>query len=326
MSMPANEYAFFDLQPERGADLDELLAGFRLADKQVSPKFFYDEAGSKLFDEITQLDEYYLTRTEMKLFDEYHREIVDALQVGARESCLVEYGSGSSAKVRKLLDTLRPSAYMPVDISAEHLQAAARALHQSYPWLHVYPTCADFTQPFELPAVADGFVRTGFFPGSSVGNFEPEEAVAFLANVSRTLGSGARFLIGVDLKKDVDVLEAAYNDADGVTARFNLNLLSHLNARYGADFEVSAFEHRASYNEELGCIQMFLISLRAQTVTLSGERFSFGAGEPIHTENSYKYAPEEFSRLARQSGFDLTRVWIDERGWFGVFLLEVRGG
>ncbi len=319
----ANEYAFFDLQPSARAELDEIVAGLTATRKTVSPKFFYDEKGSKLFEEITQLDEYYLTRTEMALFDQYHEQIAQALAWRRRRGCLVEYGSGSSAKVRNLLETLRPAAYLPVDISAEHLQAAAKKLHEDYPWLHVYPTCADFTLPFELPGVVADFDKAGFFPGSSIGNFEPADAVGFLVNVTRTLGAGARFLVGVDLKKDISILDAAYNDSQGVTAQFNLNLLEHLNRSYGADFDLPGFAHRAAYNETLGCIQMFLESRVDQSVRIGGHTIDFARGELIHTENSYKYAPEEFVAVASRSGFGVDHMWTDERGWFAVFLLEV---
>jgi len=319
----SSDYAFFDMQPAHTDELKALIAGLRQRQKGVSPKFFYDEKGSRLFDEITELEEYYLTRTEMALFDRYHDQIAEALASSVRDNCLVEYGSGSSAKVPKLLETLRPAAYVPVDISAEHLQSAARGLQGAYPWLSVYPTCADFTQAFELPNVVAGLDRTGFFPGSSIGNFEPNGAVEFLVNVTQTLGPNGRLLIGVDLKKDVGVLEAAYNDSRGVTARFNLNLLVHLNRRYAGDFDVENFAHRASYNEAKGCIQMFLESRSEQTITLAGERFEFAVGERIHTENSFKYAPDEFAQLASRAGFSVTFTWVDERRWFGVFLLEV---
>lgn len=319
----ANEYAFFDLQPEQADDLAELVAGLQQAQKRVSPKFFYDAAGSQLFDEITQLEEYYLTRTEMALFDRHHDQIAEALRGSANASCLVEYGSGSSAKVRRLLEALRPGAYLPVDISADHLQTAARQLHADYPWLRVYPTCADFTRAFALPDVVAEMDKAGFFPGSSIGNFDPLHAVDFLVNVTRTLGQGSKLLIGVDLKKDPAVLNAAYNDRQGVTARFNLNLLRHLNARYRAGFKLENFVHYAAYNEDEGCIQMFLESRVAQSVTLAGQTIEFAAGERIHTENSFKYTPEEFAHIATQSGFAVSFVWVDERRWFGVFLLDV---
>jgi dimethylhistidine N-methyltransferase len=317
------EYAFFDLQPSHGDELDELLSGLQQPQKSVSPKFFYDEKGSRLFEEITRLDEYYPTRTEMALFDRHHQEIAEALGGSTHSSCLVEYGSGSSAKVRMLLETLRPVAYLPVDISAAHLQSAARSLHEDYPWLSVYPTCADFTQAFELPDVVAGLDKTGFFPGSSIGNFHPHEAVEFLVNVTRTLGPQGRMLIGVDLKKEVAVLEAAYNDSRGVTKEFNLNLLEHLNARYAVGFNVEKFRHYAAYNEPEGCIQMFLECQEAQTIQVAGQEIKIAAGERIHTENSYKYAPEQFAQLAAQSGFEVAHAWLDERSWFAVFLLAV---
>ncbi len=316
----AGAYAFFDLKPAPSDMLGEVLVGLRSERKFVAPKFFYDARGSKLFEAITELPEYYLTRTEMQLFDRHLDEMRDLVGVGG---CLVEYGSGSSLKIRKLLESLRPDAYLPVDISKDHLESTASALHRDYPWLHVYPTCADFTGPFQLPPVVAGHDKIGFFPGSSIGNFEPVAASRFLSNVAHTLGAGGHLLVGVDRKKDVGVLEAAYNDSAGITAQFNLNLLQHLNDVLPVRFELDRFRHRALYNEELGCIQMFLESLTKQTIELDGESISLERGEVIHTENSYKYDVEQFVDVAAAGGFAVHASWTDAREYFSLFLLVV---
>jgi len=287
--------------------------------KRLSPKYFYDERGSRLFEQITRLPEYYLTRTEIALIEE-HRDEIAAL-VG-EHACLIEYGSGSSRKIRLLLEELRPDSYVPVDISKDHLEAAARRLFDDYPWLNVYPTSADYSEAFPLPDVVGESDRLAFFPGSSIGNFEPDDAVGFLRNVSTVIGSGAKLLIGVDRKKDRATLERAYNDSAGVTARFNLNALRHLNERLDAGFDLAKFEHVAVYDERAGCVRMFLESTADQVVTVAGKRFGFRAGERIHTENSFKYAPEEFFTLARRAGFQVQRYWTDARDYFGLYLLR----
>lgn len=313
-------YEFFDHKPTADAMRDEVIAGLSGAQKQIAPKFFYDEQGSVLFEAITRLPEYYLTRTEMALFDRHQAEIAGAMGAGG---CLVEYGSGSSAKIRKLLENVRPQAYVPVDISRDHLEGSSRQLHDDFPWLQIYPTCADFTEPFMLPGPVDGLSKVGFFPGSSIGNFHPDAAVDFLVNVTQTLGSEGQLLVGVDTKKSTETLEAAYNDSQGLTAQFNENLLHHLNATLEADFVVEQFTHQANYNEDEGCIQMFLHSDVAQTARIGAEQFHFDAGETVHTENSYKYRPAEFTDLAAAGGFQVKDMWTDEREWFGVYLLEV---
>ena len=314
-------FEFFDLKPKTADMREEVLDGLTSRPKYLPPKYFYDERGSKLFERITELPEYYLTRTEMALFDAYLDDICAAL---GRDVCVVEYGSGSTVKIRKLLERLRPAAYVPVDISGEHLEAEARALHRDFPWLDVFPTCADFTAPFALPPPVAGLPRVGFFPGSSIGNFDPAGAAEFLRNVHRTLGSGGRLLLGVDRKKDPAVLEAAYNDSEGVTAAFNLNVLRHINERLEADFDPNAFAHRARYARDLGCIQMFLESLSAQTVHVAGTPVEFAAGETIHTENSFKYHPAEFEALAGRSGFSTDVCWTDDAERFSLFLLQAR--
>ena len=258
----------------------------------VRPGPFYDAAGSKLFDAITRLPEYYPTRTEVAILRANQRGI--ARHAGGN-ACLVEYGSGSSTKVRTLL-ALDPAAYVPVDISKDHLEATARAVYDDYPALAVYPTCADYTTALELPPPVASLSRLAFFPGSSIGNFDPDGADAFLRAVAHTVGAGGCLLVGVDAKKDPDVLGGAYNDASGVTARFNRNLLSHVNAAVGANFDPRAFDHRAVYNEAAGRIEMYLDSRSDQVVRVNGEEVAFAAGEPLRTANSYKY-PRRSSKL-----------------------------
>lgn len=316
MAQPTYEY--FDLKPALTDMRSAVLDGLRAPQKQVSPMYFYDADGSELFEQITELPEYYLTRTEIQLFEQYSDAIAE--RIGSNV-CLVEYGSGSSRKIRKLLETARPAAYVPVDISGEHLQANARALHADNPWLNVYPTCTDFTLPFTLPAAVADLPKAGFFPGSSIGNFDPVAATALLRNIHSTLGEGAHLLVGVDRKKAIGLLEAAYDDAAGVTAQFNLNLLVHLNESCEANFDLTQFTHRATYNAEVGAVQMHLISCCEQQVQVAGESFNFAKGEALHTENSYKYHPEEFLALAANAGFAANAQWTDANEWYGVYLL-----
>ncbi len=313
-------FEVFDLKPEPADITAEVLAGLEQPEKALSPKFFYNEKGSALFETITQLPEYYLTRTELAIFDAHLDELAALVP---SESCVVEYGSGTSLKIRKVLESLAPRAYVPVDISGAHLIAMAKQLATDFPDLAIYPTCADFTADFELPPPVERLVKVGFFPGSSIGNFNPKQAEAFLARVSHTLGPAGRLIIGVDLKKDVGLLEAAYDDAAGVTAEFNLNLLSHLGEVLDADLAPERFAHRAEYNVELGAIQMFLDVLETHTVEIAEESIHFKAGEAIHTENSFKYDADEFLGLATRAGFEKLGCWQDPKGWFAVFLLTV---
>lgn len=312
-------YAFHDFKPGQQEMALEVLRGLSAEHKSISPKYFYDARGSALFDQITDLDEYYVTRTEMSLFDAYLPEIAQRL---GDNLCLIEYGSGSSLKIRKLLEAVTPDSYVPVDISNEHLQENARLLHADFPHLHLYPVCADFTQKVELPDAVANLTKVGFFPGSSIGNFEHRQAQQFLSNVRETVGLGGALLIGVDRKKSVKVLEDAYNDAAGVTAEFNLNVLAHINNELDADFQLDQFEHVARYNADEGCIQMFLQSNQAQQVTVAGVTVELSAGELLHTENSYKYDPDEFVSLAARAGFCEIAQWSDAQDWFTLFLLE----
>lgn len=298
----------------------EVLDGLMGPEKSLHPKFFYDEQGSELFEAITRLPEYYLTRLELEIFDTHLSAISAEVP---REGCVVEYGSGSSLKIRRVIEELAPAAYVPVDISREHMVAMARELAGDFPDLAIYPTCADFTDTFELPPPVAGMTKVGFFPGSSIGNFSLEGAAAFLGRVARTLGVGAKLIVGVDLKKDIAVLEAAYDDAAGVTAAFNLNLISHLAETLGVDLQPDRFRHRAVYNEALGAVQMFLDVIESHEVEIGGEAIRFAAGESVHTENSFKYDREEFLHLAGTAGFREVGSWTDPKGWFAVFLLEV---
>ena len=310
-------YKFYDQHSELKDLASQLLLGFRQEQKSIAPKFFYDEKGSELFTEITSTDEYYLTRTEIALLRRYGFEMAECI---GGESLLVEYGSGSSEKIRILLDILRPKIYAPLDISRDHLHASANSIAKDFPWLEVHATCIDYTRKFHLPIeLLENTV--GFFPGSSIGNFDPDSAQDFLRQVRTQLGPSGSLLIGVDLKKDQQILDRAYNDAAGITAAFNLNVLRHLNRDYGANFNLEMYEHRAAYDSKLGCVQMFLRSKQNQVVTVANEQFSIRAGEEIHTENSFKYSKSQFLELSQKAGFKQNRCWIDDQGWFGLFYL-----
>jgi dimethylhistidine N-methyltransferase len=307
------------LQGNRSDFLHDVLSGLSQRQKAVSPKYFYDAAGSHLFDRICELPEYYPTRTEMRIL----RDAADAIAERAGEDvALVEFGSGSSEKVRILLDALRrPAAYVPIDISGEHMRAATAALRQDYPGLDIIPLEADFTQAVALPGAIRGKKPLGFFPGSTIGNLTVEEAEAFLRRAGETLGPGSDFLVGVDLRKHGAVLHAAYNDSAGVTAAFNMNLLTRINRELGADFDLKAFRHRAYYNSVRGRIEMHLESLKPQTVHIAGDAFAFREGETIHTENSYKYSVSGFQNLAACAGWRPVDCYIDEDGFFSVHYL-----
>ena len=299
----------------------EVVHGLQLAQKAIPPKYFYDAAGSNLFNAITRLPEYYLTRTEVAILQANRMAIAATIPSGG---CLVEYGSGSSTKVRILLDACRPFAYVPVDISKDHLLKAAHAVFEDYPHLAVYPTCADYTRSFELPAPVAALPRVAFFPGSSIGNFDPPAADVFLRNTAGVLQTGGCLVVGVDAKKDADVLLRAYNDDAGVTARFNRNVLRHVNAALGADFDPGGFTHRAVYNADAGRIEMYLDARHDQVVKVDGEEVAFARGEALHTENSYKYAPDEFVAKVERTGFECLALWQDAERYFMVLVLRVR--
>ena len=300
----------------------DVLEGLTRQPKRLSPKYFYDVAGSELFEQITLLPEYYPTRTELGILRDRAAEICSIVGEGA---ALVEFGAGATTKVRLLLDQCRFGAYVPVDISGDFLNAQARALSCDFPTLGVYPVTADFTAPFALPAAVKAMPKVGFFPGSTLGNFEPHEACGFLRSARTILGEGAQMIIGVDLEKDERVLYDAYNDAAGVTARFNLNVLARTNKELGGNFDLKAFTHRAIYNRERHRIEMHLISRKAQTVRILGRSFAFRSGESIHTESSYKYSVERFVALAPGSGWKPTASWTDTGGMFSVHALVAEG-
>jgi len=297
----------------------DVVAGLTAHPKRLSPKYFYDKTGAQLFEAITALPEYYLTRCELEILEERAREMARLFPVS---SALIEFGSGSSRKVRILLASVPMiTAYVPVDISSEMLIQEAQELRRDYPRLAVLPVEADFTQPFALPSAVAGLGHTGFFPGSTIGNFEPQEAVAFLRHAGRMLGRGATLIIGVDLVKDASTLHAAYNDAAGLTAKFNLNLLARINRELGADFDLGKFDHRAFYNAERHRIEMHLVSRKRQNVDVAGQRIEFQIGETIHTENSYKYTLDYFTALARGAGWSSLAVWTDAEANFSIHAL-----
>jgi len=302
--------------------LREVLAGLSKPRKELPCKYFYDARGSRLFDRICRLDEYYPTRCELAILRRHGPELAARLGAGC---VLIEYGSGSSLKTRLLLDRLAdPAAYVPVDISREHLLRSAGALARRYPGLEVAPVCADFTAPFELPPLRRRGRRVVYFSGSTISNFGPPEATALLANIARLCGPGGGLLIGVDLDKDPGIVEPAYNDALGVTAEFNLNLLARINRELGADFRLDQFRHHAFYDAGHTRIEMHLVSLRPQVVRVGGETFAFAEGESIRTEYSYKYSLGAFRQLAGQAGLEVERVRTDDQGLYSVQYLSVR--
>lgn len=298
----------------------DAVAGLTAPRKHLPAKYFYDARGSALFEAITRLPEYYPTRTERAILAERAADIAARLPGGG---ALIEFGSGSTAKVRTLLPHLPGlAAYVPVDVSGEYLRKEAARLQRDFPGLRIRPVIADFTAPFALPPEVKRAKRAGFFPGSTIGNFEPAAAIDLLAHFGDVLGTGATLVIGVDLVKDEAVLEAAYDDAAGVTAAFNLNLLARMNRELDGGFDLGAFAHRAFYDARRGRIEMHLVSRRRQTVEVCGVPIRFEAGETIHTENSYKYTLEGFAQLAREAGWESPALWRDPQGWFAIFGLR----
>jgi L-histidine N-alpha-methyltransferase len=304
-------------QDEIADDLAGILEGLRKRQKNLSPKYFYDERGSELFDEICDLPEYYPTNTELSIMQQHVGDM--AKRIGPQAS-LIEFGSGSSLKIRILLQHLEQlAAYVPVDISREHLIKAADAISRDFPDIEVLPVAADFTQPFELPSPQVMPIRNVvYFPGSTIGNFSPDAAHQLLQVMHHEAGENGALLIGIDLQKDIQVIERAYNDSAGVTARFNLNILRRINREFGANFNLDNFSHRAAYNSEFGRIEMHLISQCKQSVLLAGERVDFIAGEELLTEHSHKYTYESFANLAQCAGFKVDATWTDADQMFAV--------
>jgi dimethylhistidine N-methyltransferase len=311
------ELPLHDCAPERNRFREEVLNGLRREPKELPCKYLYDARGSQLFDRICQLDEYYPTRTEVAIMETYAGEMAGLL---GPHCAVLEYGSGSSLKTRILMESLEdPVAYVPVDISRDHLLRSAHSLDRRHPDLEVLPVCADFTQPFALPRPARTPARwIVYFPGSTIGNFHPPEVLDFLKRIGGQFAQAGGLLIGVDLPKDRRILEAAYDDREGVTAAFNRNLLSRINRELGADFDLGRFRHRAVYDQVLSRVEMHLVSTASQTVAIDGECIDFAPDEWIHTESSYKYSREAFASFAAQSNFDVRHVWVDDASLFSV--------
>ena len=315
-------YDYYEFDHTEDNFLPAVIEGLSLPQKQLSSKYFYDQTGSSLFEQITELPEYYPTRTEIGLLKTHANEFSELIGPGAS---LVEFGSGSSKKVRIILDALqKPSAYLPIDISKDYLIESAKDLARSYPDLIVVPISADYTRPLVLPVIPNELVRVGFFPGSTIGNFTPEEAIKFLRAVSIDLGTGNGLLIGVDLKKDTDILFAAYDDEAGVTAEFNLNILRHINRELGADLDLEGFKHEVRWEADKGRIEMHLVSKYDQKASINGHIFRFAAGESIHTEDSHKYTIDAFHSLAEEAGWRSHCHWTDSNDLFSIHYLQVR--
>jgi dimethylhistidine N-methyltransferase len=301
---------------------DEILAGLSHSPRQLPCKFFYDEQGAHLFRQICELPEYYITRTEIKILRLHGREIAAAL---GPQIELIGLGTGAGTKTRILLEELdRPAVYVPIDISKEQLEKSSDRFRKMFPDLQILPVAADYLEPFELPLPRHLSSRSVvYFPGSTIGNFEPDDACEFLSRLVDLVGEGGGLLIGVDLQKDRHLIEAAYNDSAGVTAKFNKNLLARINRELGADFNLAHWQHYAVYNQSQGRIEIYLISEIAQTVTIGDSSYQFRAGEKILTEYSYKHTIGGFTMLARQAGFEFQQVWTDDERWFGVFYFTV---
>lgn len=322
MTESRTETNLLDFSPALKTFYDDVVAGLSRRPRSLPCKYFYDDRGSQLFDKICKMDEYYLTRTELAIMKQYADEMAEQIGPGVM---LVEYGSGASIKTRILLDHLLDTvAYVPVDISREHLQQSADDLALLYPDIEVLPVCADFTGEFELPTSKRLPTHDAvYFPGSTIGNFQPQAAKALLAHMVRLCGCGGGLLIGVDLQKDTEVIESAYNDASGITSEFNLNLLNRINRELDGDFCLSQFEHKAHYNDVLGRVEIGLVSYCHQTVNVGDRSFDFAAGEEICTEYSHKYTIDQFAELAADAGLTLRRHWVDESDYFAVMHFAV---
>jgi dimethylhistidine N-methyltransferase len=314
--------AYLDFAPREEGFRDAALAGLRRAPKSIPCRFLYDRRGSALFEQICDLPEYYVTRAETAILTERAGEIASLIGPRCR---LIEFGSGASHKVRLLLEVLdQPLSYVPIDISGETLHQAASSIAADFPALEVVAVCADYMEPRRLPDLAQkpGGRRVGFFPGSTIGNLTPDEALEFLRGCRALLGPGGGMIVGADLKKDPALLHAAYNDAAGVTAQFTLNLLERMNRELDADFDLSRFEHEAFYNGHAGRVEIYIHSLMDQIVTVAGRRFMFARDERVHVEYSYKFSVAEFQALARHAGFKPVQCWTGA-GLFGVHYLAV---
>ena len=298
-------------------EIKSIIDGLRRPRKTLSPKYFYDETGSQLFDRITQLPEYYLTDVELDIME---RHIDEMTALIGKSASLIEFGAGSGMKTRLLLEHMdEPAVYVPVDISEEHLLESQSRIQRDFPDIEVLPVAADFLRPFDLPEPSTMPLRNVvYFPGSTIGNFERDQAIELLEVMYQEAGSDGALLIGADLRKDPHVIRAAYNDSEGVTARFNLNMLEHLNREFGTNFDVGAFEHRATYDRKEGRVVMELLSLRDQVVRIGDAHIPIAQNEAIMTEYSHKYELAEFADMVTAAGFTTEKVWTDPKDWFSV--------
>ena len=312
---PIGDLSFFQSVVPADSFREDVIAGLSRPQKTLPPKYFYDAKGSRLFEKICRLREYYPTRCELALT---RAHLAPIARFAGRGSTLIEYGSGESVKSRLLIRAVHPAAYVPIDISRVALHGSAARLQREFPWLRIRAVHGDFSQPLKVQAIQGAGRRVVYFPGSTIGNLMPAEAHAFLRMTRGQVGPAGAMLVGVDLKKDATVLHAAYNDARGVTAQFNLNLLARINRELDADFDLRYFRHYAFYNAALGRIEMHLVSLRPQRVNVGRYRFGFDAGESIHTENSYKYSVTDFQQLAGRAGFRAVKVWLDRKSMFAL--------
>lgn len=310
---------FHDHKPQSVSLYDAVVDGLSRPDKTIPPKFFYDERGSQLFEEICAQPEYYLPDAERAVLTSCAEDIA---QLTGTQRVVIEPGAGSLSKIRLLLDAMKPSAYVPMDISIDYLRSSVKELACDYPWLPIHAACVDFTHSMPVPKRVPNKPRLVFFPGSSLGNFHRDEALVFLKQISGLLGNDGMLLIGVDTKKTPSVIDAAYNDAAGVTAEFNLNLLRRIRYELDADCDPEGFDHHAFYNSLKGRVEMHLVSNREQEVRINGHRFHFTTGETVHTECSYKYAPDEFLELAAQAKLYPVKHWLAKDGLFAIYLLR----
>jgi len=310
---------YSDYEPKTVSFRNAVIDGLSCEQKSIPAKYFYDERGSKLFDKICEQPEYYPPSVERRMLAQLSSEIASLTGTGR---ILIEPGAGNAAKVRLILDALRPTAFVPMDISFDYLKSTTKNLAQEYPWLPVHAACVDFTHSLPIPEQTPEGPRLLFFPGSSLGNFDPEEARDFLVMARNTVRDDGMLLIGVDTKKSESLLNAAYNDAAGVTAEFNLNLLHRMRKELDADCNLDDFEHQAFYNSDAGRVEMHLVSKHKQELRVNGHRFNLEAGESLHTENSYKYMPGEFISLASSSSFKEVNHWVDSDELFAIYLFE----
>lgn len=315
-----SNYQIVDLKPPNPDATKEIIAGLTANPKRIHPKFFYDAKGSQLFDEITELPEYYLKRAELDILNNSRHEISAAIGEGVN---LIEFGSGSSEKICTLLEKIRPEIYMPIDISKEHLDRSSRAIAKAYPWLEVKALCTDYGTLTSLPELPSNNKTVCFFPGSSINNYTLDDAAAFLIRIRSMMASGGGLLVGVDCTQSADLLHRAYNDEAGTTAAFNLNALNHINNITGACFSLDSFRHQAIYNESAQRVEMYLRSTEVQEVYIKDHLVSFHADEMINTEYSHKWSKETFLQMATSAGFHSTGGWTDASTDFAVFYLGV---